>query len=152
FIAGFHDVTSWKTDTLGTWHATTRPPRGRPPLRSGLRQWEFQFAGAAQRTTPLLRPVAGVERVARALVGVAVAVGRLVARVVGVVLPRVVVAGIAGGAGGDALLQRFDLEAALVPLRARWRLLDLALLHGGPPLTKRDFRGGRLLLRAAVLV
>src|SRR5262249_55884200 len=42
---------------------------------------------------------------------VAVAVGRLVPRVIRVVLARVVVAGVPGGSGGDPLLQLLDGEA-----------------------------------------
>src|SRR5262249_36744703 len=60
-----------------------------------------------------------VECVFRTLV-VAVAVGRLVARVVRVVLARVVVAGIAGGGGSDPLLQWLDLEATLLLFFARF--------------------------------
>jgi hypothetical protein len=60
---------------------------------------------------------------------VAVAVGRLVPRVVGVILAGVVVAGVAGRGRSDPLLRRLDLEARCLDVLARF----LALLQVVPP-------------------
>src|SRR5262245_33324754 len=61
---------------------------------------------------------------------VAVAVGWLVARVIGVVLTRVIVAGIAGSSGGNPLLQLLDLEAGLLQFVAGF----VTGFHEDPPL------------------